>query len=160
VALLLAEVTRHVTRQHAGVRGVDVTRDEGDLQAGDWLHAQHLQHEHVRVAAADQHQVLADRRAHDLHHGRLWRRDEAEGLADEAESERPQPARLGWVDDTRVNVRQASSVRALHAVEAVGLFQAQQLVDLVLRGHVRFGRGVEREQVAKLPSCRMQVDKP
>ena len=52
----------HKTRQHAGIRRVDVAADEGEANAGQRLHAELSENRDVAVTAADQDQVLDDRR--------------------------------------------------------------------------------------------------
>ena len=58
MALLARVESRHVARQHAAVGRLHVARDESHLHARDGVHAQHPEHVHVGVAAAEQHQVL------------------------------------------------------------------------------------------------------
>ena len=46
------------TGQHAGIGRVHLAADQREAHARDRLHAEHAQHRDVRVAGADQHDVL------------------------------------------------------------------------------------------------------
>eukprot|EP00964_Phaeocystis_antarctica_P103740 scaffold68995_cov60-Phaeocystis_antarctica.AAC.2 len=60
VALLARVHARDVARQHARVGRLDVARDEREPHARLGAHAEHLEHVHVRVATAHEHEVLDD----------------------------------------------------------------------------------------------------
>ena len=60
--------------QHAGVRRVNVSTNQGDANPGHWFHAKALQHDDMTVATSDQDQVLDDRCAVRLHPIFLCRR--------------------------------------------------------------------------------------
>ena len=61
VTLVPRVMSRDVTREHPAVRRVDLLRDERDAHAGDLIHAEHLEHVHVAVTAANEDQVLHHR---------------------------------------------------------------------------------------------------
>ena len=50
-----------ITRQHARIGRVHIARNQGDARARQRLHGEHLDHRHMRVATAHEHEVLNDR---------------------------------------------------------------------------------------------------
>ena len=54
-------------RQHPGVGRMDIAADQGQLDAGNRLHAEALEDGDVAMPPADQHKVLDDRRRQDMH---------------------------------------------------------------------------------------------
>src|SRR5215475_6854777 len=53
--------------QHAGIRRMHLAADQGEAHARYRLHAEHAQHGDVRMAGADQHDVLDRGMAYALH---------------------------------------------------------------------------------------------
>ena len=51
---------RDEPRQHARIRRLDIARDQGQPDAWDRPHAEALEHVHVGMPAADQHDILDD----------------------------------------------------------------------------------------------------
>ena len=72
VAFLKGVMPGNVTWQHARIGRLDVAGDEGYADAGDRLHAKALQHMDMRMPAADENEVLSDRRTL-LHHAHYAR---------------------------------------------------------------------------------------
>ena len=60
--LLRRVVAGDEARQHSGVGGEQVARDQGEPDPGDRLHAEALEYRHVAVSAADQNDVDRDGR--------------------------------------------------------------------------------------------------
>ena len=54
-------------REHARIGRVHLAADQCEPDAGDRIHAEHAQHRDVRMAGADQHDILDDRLSHALH---------------------------------------------------------------------------------------------
>ena len=65
-------IAGHEAGQHAGIGRLHVARDQGHPHPGDRPHRDALQHVHVGVPAADEHEVLSDRclRTHDAYYAR------------------------------------------------------------------------------------------
>ena len=61
MGLVEVVITGDQSRQHAGIRGVHLARDESEAHAWERIHAEHAQHRNVGVPGADQHHVLDDR---------------------------------------------------------------------------------------------------
>src|SRR5262249_34205628 len=57
MAFLEAVVSGDIPRQHAGIGGLDIARDQCDAHARFRPHAEALQHMHMRMPAADEHQI-------------------------------------------------------------------------------------------------------
>ena len=72
VAFLKGVMPGNVTRQHARIGRLDVAGDEGYAHTGHRPHAKALQHMDMRMPAADENEVLSDRRAllHRRHYAR------------------------------------------------------------------------------------------
>ena len=72
VAFLKRVMPGNVTRQHARIGCLDVAGNEGDAHAGHRPHAKALQHMDMSVSAADENEVLRDRRTllHRPHYAR------------------------------------------------------------------------------------------
>src|ERR1051325_980013 len=61
MALLEAVMPGDIARQHAGIGGLYVARDQGHANPGLRPHAEAFQHMHMRMATADKHQIAVYR---------------------------------------------------------------------------------------------------
>ena len=60
-------VTGNQSGQHPGIGRVHLAADQGEAHARNRLHAEHAQHRHVRVAGAEEHDILEYGMAHRFH---------------------------------------------------------------------------------------------
>jgi hypothetical protein len=72
VAFLKGVTPGNITRQHARIGRLDLAGDEGDADAGRRPHAKALQHMDMGMPAADENEVLSERRTlpHRPHYAR------------------------------------------------------------------------------------------
>ena len=72
VHIVVVVMSRHVARQHAGIRRVHVGANHGEAHAGNRLHAKAFEHADVAVATADQHDVSQNGLVRCLHSEFFW----------------------------------------------------------------------------------------